>query len=83
MENDLIAWCAEKSWTMWDDVQLNFSIHDELIATVPEGYEREYAQLVTPSLTTWPQFSVPMKVEFEVVTGEGDWANKKKLVLHG
>ena len=79
VEDDLIAWCAEKSWKMWEDVQLNFSIHDELIATVPEGYEREYAQIVTPSLTTWPQFSVPMKVDFSVVRCGGDWAHKEHL----
>lgn len=72
-------WCGLSGFRMWGDVSLNLSIHDEIVSTVPEGYESEYARWIKPTMTTWPQFSVPIKCEFAVVRPGGDWAHKEAL----
>ena len=32
VEQALIAWCETKGWEMWDEVEINLSIHDDLIS---------------------------------------------------
>lgn len=79
VEAALQEWCQENNLRMWHDVQINMTIHDELILSVPIGTSLAIAKKLKPVMENWPQFNVPIKVEFALVPHGGNWANKKDL----
>jgi DNA polymerase-1 len=69
--------CAEKGLTMWEDIALIMSIHDETIFEVPEGMGVELAKYMDAELSVWPQFNVDIKLEYALVEQGSNWALKK------
>jgi DNA polymerase I-like protein with 3'-5' exonuclease and polymerase domains len=55
------------------------TIHDEVGILVRTGHARELARRMYPALTTWPQFSVKIDVEFSIVPEGSSWAFKQDL----
>jgi DNA polymerase I-like protein with 3'-5' exonuclease and polymerase domains len=70
-----------RNWQLWRDISLVMSIHDENIYETKIGTAKELARAILPSLTEWPEFSVPIKVDFAFVPQGGSWAFKQNLSL--
>jgi DNA polymerase-1 len=76
------SFCPKHGWTMWDEVRIVTTIHDELCVELPSGYAEECARLMEPVMRRWPQFEVPIEVEFALVENGSSWAYKKDMKLH-
>jgi DNA polymerase-1 len=73
--------CAENGLKMWKDIQIILTIHDELIFQVPNGVGKKLAAFMDPELSRWPQFSVPIVLEYALVPEGSNWADKKGFEL--
>lgn len=73
--------CEERGLKMWEDIKIILTIHDELIFDVPEGMWLPLAQALDPVLSHWPQFKVPIKLEYAIVKPGNNWAFKEEMEL--
>jgi hypothetical protein len=69
---------ADNGYTMWKDVAVLFSIHDEVIFRVPTGRCLDIIAYLDPMLTDW-RFSVPLKLDYAYVPDGGSWAFKQGM----
>lgn len=74
-------YALERNLQMWRDIALILSIHDESIHEVPVGHALPLARKMDRVLSHWPQFNVPIVLEYAFVPEGGNWAEKQKLEI--
>ena len=75
------AYCEEHKLSMWKDIEILLTIHDELIFQVPIGHAEPLAKWIDKPLSDWPTFDVPIVLEYAKVENGSNWANKKGFEL--
>jgi DNA polymerase I-like protein with 3'-5' exonuclease and polymerase domains len=75
------AYCEANGLKMWDDVAICLTIHDELIFQVPIGHSERLAAFMDAPLSDWPQFKIPIVLEYAKVENGSSWAYKQDFEL--